>query len=159
MSLVFIVPLLWFCMHLQFSIQLSFGWCRVINSFWPLFKHFPSKPISMSITITLIFHYFLDSYAKSKYFPLISLSLILSLLSRGTAKSTIRQVHHFSLIITRSELGRPMVFYIIHIILLFWEFFFYPCDIWCFSTRVWVKTSLFKSPGLVLVFWPILTML
>ena len=44
---------------------------------------------------------------------------------------------------------------IIIIILLFGEFFFISVS-WWFLTRVWVTTSLLKSPGLFLVFWLIL---
>ena len=49
----------------------------------------PNTPIITGITVTLIFHNFLSSLAKSKYLSLFSLSLILTLWSAGTAKSII----------------------------------------------------------------------
>ena len=64
----------------------------ISNSFSPILKPFgtvPSVPVTISITVTLMFHNFLTSLSKPKYF---SLSLIFTLWSSGTAKSTIRPV-------------------------------------------------------------------
>ena len=47
------------------------------------------------ITITLMFHSFLSSLARSKYLVLFSLSLIFTLQSDGKAKSNIRKVLFF----------------------------------------------------------------
>ena len=52
----------------------------------------PRAPITISIPITLMLHNFLSSLAKSKYLPLLSISLFFTLWSAGIAKSTVQQV-------------------------------------------------------------------
>ena len=52
-------------------------------------------PVTIFTTVTLRFPGFVSSLAKSKYLCLFSLSLIFSVGSAGTAKSTIRQVLFF----------------------------------------------------------------
>ena len=51
----------------------------------------PSTPITIGIVIiALIFHRFLSSQARSKYFSFVSLFLILTLWHTGMAKSTMQ---------------------------------------------------------------------
>ena len=57
----------------------------------------PSEPITIGITVNLMFYSFLCSLSRSKYLDLFSLSLFFSLSSAGTAKSTIGQVFFFVL--------------------------------------------------------------
>ena len=62
-----------------------------------------------------MFHSFLHSLARSKYLSLFSLSLIFTLWSTGTAKSTIREVLFFCLLL----LGLVIIIIIIIIISLY----------------------------------------
>ena len=63
----------------------------------------PSAPITIGITVTFVSHslsflffsFFFGSLAKSKYLSLFSLSLILTLRSIGTVKSTGQEVGFF----------------------------------------------------------------
>ena len=52
----------------------------------------PNSLIAISITVTLMFHSFFSSLARSRYFSLFSLSFSFTLWSAGIAKSTPRQV-------------------------------------------------------------------
>ena len=52
-------------------------------------------PITTGITVTLMFHSFLSSLARSKYLSLFSLSLIFTLWSVETDTFTIRQIFFF----------------------------------------------------------------
>ena len=68
-----------------------------------------SAPIKFDITVTLMFHSFLSFLARSKYLSFFSLSLIFTLWSTGTVKSSKQQVlflHYifFLVIVTRSGL-------------------------------------------------------
>ena len=62
----------------------------------------PRTPITNSITATFIFHGFFNSLARSRYLSFFSHSFSFTLLSAGTAKSTIRLVLFSLLILTRS---------------------------------------------------------
>ena len=62
----------------------------------------PRAPITIGITVTFMFYGFLSSLARSRYLSFFSLSFNFALWSAGTAKSTIRQVLSFLLIITWS---------------------------------------------------------
>ena len=64
----------------------------------------PSSLIITAITITFMFHYIFSSLAKSKYLLLISFSVIFTLWSAMTTKSTKQQVRFPSLIVIRSGL-------------------------------------------------------
>ena len=64
----------------------------------------PNVPITTGITISLMFHDFLSSMARSKYLFLFSLFLIFTEQSAGIAKSTLWLVLIFLLIITSSGL-------------------------------------------------------
>ena len=59
---------------------------------------FPSVPTTIGITVTLTFHSFFKSLARSKNFSIFSLSFILSLWSFGTTKSFKWQIIFFLLI-------------------------------------------------------------
>ena len=75
----------------------------ISNSSSPLttpLKIVPSTPIITGITVTFMFHCFFSSLARSRYLSLFSFSLILTLWSAGTAKSTIRQVLFLWIIIS-----------------------------------------------------------
>ena len=81
----------------------------ISNSSNPFFKPLgtiPSIPTTTSNTVTLMFHSFFSSLARSKYLFLFSLSLIFILWSVGTAKSTRLQVLFFLLINTRCVIFR-----------------------------------------------------
>ena len=62
----------------------------------------PSAPITIGITATFTFHSFFNVLARPRYLSFFSLSFNFILLSTGTAKSTIRQVLFFLLIINMS---------------------------------------------------------
>ena len=67
----------------------------VSNSPSPLTKDFgivSSAPVIIGITINFLSHKLFSSLARSKYLSLFSFYLIFTLLSAGTAKSTIWQV-------------------------------------------------------------------
>ena len=64
------------------------------NSLWTV----PCAPVRIDITLTLLFHSFLSSLARSEYWLVFLLSLIFTLWSGETAKSS------FLVIITRYEL-------------------------------------------------------
>ena len=101
-------------------------------------------------------HIFLSSLARSNYLSLFSFSLIFTLWSVETAKSTIRHVVFFLTIIRSGILNEISWSIRISksqsiIIFFIWEFFHISVS-WWFSTRVWVTASLIKSPGLCLVF-------
>ena len=70
--------------------------CPLIpNNFCLLTKHLmivPGAPITISITVTLMFHSFLSSLVRSEYLFLFSFSLIFNRWFARTAKSAIRQV-------------------------------------------------------------------
>ena len=55
----------------------------------------PRAQITISISVTFMFHSFFDSLARSKYLSFFSLSFSFILWSARTAKSTIRQVLFF----------------------------------------------------------------
>ena len=55
----------------------------------------PIAPITISITVTFLFHSSFSSLARSQYLILFSLSFNFTLWSAGTAKSAIRQVFFF----------------------------------------------------------------
>ena len=55
----------------------------------------PSAPITISITVTFMFHSFFSSLARCRYVSLFSLPFSFSLWSVGTAESGIRQVPFF----------------------------------------------------------------
>ena len=57
-----------------------------------LFRTIASTPITIGITVTLIFHSFFSSLAKSKYSSMLLLSFIFTLWSARTAKSIRWQV-------------------------------------------------------------------
>ena len=66
------------------------------NSFSKTLGTVPNAPITTDTTVTLMFHSYLSSQARSNYFlPLFSLSLLFSLWSVGTARSIIRQILFF----------------------------------------------------------------
>ena len=78
-----------------------------IVSILPLISNSSSylfKPILIDITVSLIFHSFLNSLDRSKYLNRFSLSFILSAWSSGTSRSTWQQGLFFSLISSRSGL-------------------------------------------------------
>ena len=64
----------------------------------------PNAPITTGIIVTCMFHSFFDSLARLRYLSFFSHSFSFILWSAGTAKSTILQVHFFSLDIIRSGL-------------------------------------------------------
>ena len=57
----------------------------------------PCAPITIGVTVSLIFHSFLGSLARSKYFSIFSLSLTFNQWSAGMTKSTFRLVLFFLL--------------------------------------------------------------
>ena len=63
----------------------------------------PRAPITSNIIITFIFHIFFNSLARFRYLSFFSLSFNFTLWSARTAKSTIRQVLFFLLIVIRSS--------------------------------------------------------
>ena len=69
----------------------------------------PSAPITIGITVTLMFHSFFGSLVRSKYLCLFLFSLIFTLWLTGMAKFTIPQVLFFLLTITRSSLLAEVV--------------------------------------------------
>ena len=62
----------------------------------------PRAPITIGITVTFMFHSFSNSLARLKYLSFFWFSFNHTLWSAETGESTIRQVHFFLLIITRS---------------------------------------------------------
>ena len=66
----------------------------------PLIKYLgivPGAPITIVLKLTLMFHsFFFSSLPRSNYLSLFLFSLVFSLCSAGTAKSTIRQILCFS---------------------------------------------------------------
>ena len=60
-----------------------------------------SIPITIGITLTVMFHSFFSSLARSSYLSFFSFSFSLTLWSTGTAKSTIWKVLFFMLTINR----------------------------------------------------------
>ena len=66
----------------------------------------PRAPITISITVTFIFHSFFRPLARSKYLSLFSLSFNFILWSAATAKSTILQVLFFFFLLIISKSGR-----------------------------------------------------
>ena len=62
----------------------------------------PRAQITFCILVTLMFHSFFNSLARSRYLSFCSLSFNFILWSIGTVKSTIRQILFFLLIIIRS---------------------------------------------------------
>ena len=64
----------------------------------------PSTPITIGITVTFMFHSLFSSLTRSKYLSVFSFSLIYTLWSAGTTKSTWWQVIFFSLSNTKSGL-------------------------------------------------------
>ena len=64
----------------------------------------PKAPITIGIILTIIFHSFFNSLARSRYLSFFSHSFSFILWSAGTAKSTILQVLFFLWIIIRSDL-------------------------------------------------------
>ena len=80
----------------------------IFNSTSPLSNHLgtvPSAPITIGITVTLVFDSFLSSLAKYKHLPLFSFSLIFFLRSVRTAKSTIWKILSFFVIRFSLPLG------------------------------------------------------
>ena len=63
----------------------------------------PNTPITIDTIVTLMFHSFFNSLARSRYL-FFSLSFRFILWSAGTVKSTILQILFFLLIIMRSSL-------------------------------------------------------
>ena len=59
----------------------------------------PNVPITISITVTCMFHRFFNSLARSRYFSFFSHSFSFILWSAGTAKSTILQFLYLLIII------------------------------------------------------------
>ena len=75
---------------------------HISKSFSPCTNHLvtvPSAPITNGITVTLMFHSFFSSLARSRYLYLFSLSFTFTLWSAGTAKSAIRLVFIFFLFV------------------------------------------------------------
>ena len=111
-----------------------------------------------------------DNFANSLF--LLLLTIIRSALLAGIRWSVCMLNSHRSLCVSFSSTGAGLYKYhllkwsnsnflhisqwmiIIVIILLLWEFF-HTSVRWGFSTRIWETASLFKSPGLFSVFWPI----
>ena len=58
----------------------------------------PKAPITIGITVTVMFHIFFNSLARSRYLSLFSHSFSFILWSAGTAKSTILQILSFSFV-------------------------------------------------------------
>ena len=113
----------------------------IYNSFKPFTKPYgivSSAPITISITVTFIFHNFFWFYGKIKIF-----------------------VSSFVFFDFHSVVGRNrLLLIIIIIIMIIYSLRIFHSRIsWWFPTGVWVTASLLKSPGLVLVFWPSSTML
>ena len=71
---------------------------QISNSFSPFFKscgRSQARPITIGITVTLMFYIFLSSLARFLYLSFFSLSLIYIQWSAGTAKSIIWQTLFF----------------------------------------------------------------
>ena len=67
----------------------------IFNSSSPFTHHlgsFPSAPVTIGITVTLMFHYIFGSLSRSRYLSLYSLSFNFTLWSAETVKFTIRPV-------------------------------------------------------------------
>ena len=69
--------------------------CHKTQPTFPSFWTVPNAPITIGITITLMFYSFHRSLGRSKFLSLVLLSLIFALYSTGTVKSTIWQVLFF----------------------------------------------------------------
>ena len=77
----------------------------ISKSFTPFTKPLVTvlrAPRTIGITVTFMFHSFFNFRARSRYLSFFSLSFNFTLWAAGTAKSTIRQVLFFLLIIIRS---------------------------------------------------------
>ena len=64
------------------------------------FTTVPSAPITIGITVTFMFYFFFSSLWRFRYLSLFSLSFSFTLWSAETAKSTIRQVFLFLLLLS-----------------------------------------------------------
>ena len=130
---------------------------------------------------------FFNSLASSRYLSFFSLSFKFILWSTGIAKSTILQILFFLLLIIMrfgllagirwsvwmlkshrslcksfSRTGAGLLLLLFLFLLLLFKrvlFLLEPLLMFFFSTGVWVTASLFKTPQIFLVFWPISTML
>ena len=81
---------------LQFWCTLLILWSSTLPALFPSFLWADSSAsITIGITVTLMFHSFLSSLARSRYLSLFSLSWFFNLHSAGTVKSTKRQVLFF----------------------------------------------------------------
>ena len=118
----------------------------------------PSAPITVGITLTFMFYSLFSSLARSKYFSLVSFSLIFPMWSAETAKSSCRQVYFF-FVKSRLLCGDPFVLQIIIIIIIYSFRVFHISVSWWLFTGDWVTASLLKSPGLFSVFWAFSIML
>ena len=105
----------------------------------------PNTPITIGIIVTFMFHSFFNSLARSRYLSLFSLSFNFIPWSPRTVKSTILYILFFCWLL---------------LLLLFYSFesFSHQRLLMDFYLSL-SDTNSHKSPGLSLVFWPILTML
>ena len=69
---------------------------QLFQSPFQAFDTVPGVPITIGITVTLVLYSFLSFLARSKYLSFFSTSLIFTLWSTETTKSTIRLVPFFS---------------------------------------------------------------
>ena len=117
-------------------------WMVSFNSFSKALRAAPSTPVTIGITVTLIFPSFLSSLARSKY---LFFFLILILWSAGTAKNSIQQVLFFLLIIIiRSGLLVGVGWSVNHYYFALLRIFHTRLSGW-FFTWAWVLASLQDS--------------
>ena len=128
----------------------------------------PNAPITIGTIFTFMFHSFFSSLARSRYLSFFSLSFC------GPPGQQSRQFcrfYFYLLIIMRSGLLAGIRWSVCmlksHRSLYYYYYYYYFTHLrvfhtsvsWWFSIGVWVRTSLLKSLGLYLVFWPISTVL
>ena len=97
----------------------------------------PKAPIKIGTIITFMFNRFFNSLASSRYLSFFSYSFSIIQWSAETAKSTILKILFIIIIIIIYS------FRVFHISVSWWSF-----------TKIWVRASLLKSPGLISGFWP-----
>ena len=148
----------------------------------------PRPPITIGIIVTLMFHIFFNSLARSRNLSFFRFSFNFTLSPAGTAKSTIRHIQLFLVIILRSgrltEIkwsaciskyqkslyisfsrtdSRLCIYRCLHgqiiIIIVYSLRVFLISFSWWSFTRDRVTASVLKSPGLFSVFCPFSTML
>ena len=97
-----ILSVLFCCLYILILLISNFSWL-----FAKPLRIVPSAPTTISITVTLMFHSFFSSPARSKYLSIFSLSFIFTVWSAGTVKS-LRSVVLFFIIIDLQGSGQDL---------------------------------------------------